>query len=148
MKANSREVREPEVFECAKKLRSEYKKLAAIGYCWGGWACWRLAAKGNDLVDCISTGHPSLVTKEDIDGIAVPTQTLAPETDQQLTPELKEHLWKTLQANGIPFDYQHFPGVVHGCLVRGSPKIENERAAMARGKDAAVSWFRQYLKTE
>ncbi|EMC91099.1 hypothetical protein BAUCODRAFT_79877 [Baudoinia panamericana UAMH 10762] len=144
-KRNSRAIREPELFECAKHLRSQYKKVGAIGYCYGGWAVFRLAAKGHNLVDCVVAGHPSWVTRNDIDGVDVPTQILAPEIDHAYTDELKEHTWETLQKHSVPFDYQHFPGVEHACLVRGDPKRPGERDAMIRGKNAAVGWFKQYL---
>ena len=142
---NSRDIREPEIFECAKKLCSEYGKVGAVGYCYGGWAVFRLGAEGNGLVDCISTGHPSLLTKADIDGAGVPVQILAPEVDAAYTPEMKEYTFKTLQTNGVAFDYQHFPGVEHACLIRGSPKVSRERDAMARGMNAVVAWCQQYL---
>ncbi|KAK8091073.1 Hydrolase tropI [Apiospora phragmitis] len=131
---NAREIREPEIFACAAALRRapfNYKKVGAAGYCYGSWACFRLAAAEHDppLVDCISVGHPSLLTRDDIDGVAgaaVPIQ--------------------TLQRLGAPFDYQHFPGVEHACFIRGDTKKERERAAMARGKNAAAVWFRQWLQ--
>ncbi|KAK0347158.1 hypothetical protein LTR02_000818 [Friedmanniomyces endolithicus] len=142
---HTREIREPEIFACAKKLRAEYKKLGAIGYCYGGWAVCRLGAKGNNLVDCISMGHPSLLVKEDLDGVAVPIQILAPEIDAAYTEELKEHTWKTLQKNRVAFAYEHFPGVEHSCFTRGDPKKTGEQEAMVRGKSAAVAWFQQWL---
>ena len=148
MKKNARNIREPEIFECARKLRSEYGKVGAVGYCYGGWAVFRLGAEGNGLVDCIVAGHPSLLTKEDIDRVGVPVQVLAPEIDPAYSAELKEHTWKVIPTKGVPFDYQFFPGVEHACLVRGSPKVNREREAMARGKNAAVSWLRQFLKNE
>ncbi|KAK0880995.1 hypothetical protein LTR87_005116 [Friedmanniomyces endolithicus] len=135
----------PKSFACAKKLRAEYKKLGAIGYCYGGWAVCRLGAKGNNLVDCISMGHPSMLVKEDIDGVAVPTQILAPEIDAAYTEELKQHTWKTLQKNRVAFAYEHFPGVEHSCFTRGDPKKAGEQEAMVRGKSAAVAWFQQWL---
>ncbi|KAK3111239.1 hypothetical protein LTR53_013715 [Teratosphaeriaceae sp. CCFEE 6253] len=104
---NSRAVREPEIFACARKLRGEYKKLGAVGYCYGGWVVCRLGAKGVGLVDCVSMGHPSMLTKEDLDGVGVPMQVLAPEIDAAYTAELKEHTFKALQKNGVVFDYQH-----------------------------------------
>ncbi|KAK0270630.1 hypothetical protein LTR35_010838 [Friedmanniomyces endolithicus] len=142
---HTREIREPEIFACAEKLRAEYKKLGAIGYCYGGWAVCRLGAKGDNLVDCISMGHPSLLVKEDLDGVAVPTQVLAPEIDAAYTEELKEHTWKTLQKNRVAFAYEHFPGVEHSCFTRGDPKKTGEQEAMVRGKSAAVAWFQQWL---
>ncbi|TKA77700.1 hypothetical protein B0A55_04015, partial [Friedmanniomyces simplex] len=121
-----RDIREPEIFACARKLRSEYKKLGASGYCYGGWAVCRLGAKGNDLVDCISMGHPSMLVEADLDGVA-------------------EYTWKTLQKNGVVFGYEHFPGVEHSCFTRGNPGKAGELEAMVRGKSAAVGWFRQFL---
>ncbi|KAK8106334.1 hypothetical protein PG999_009693 [Apiospora kogelbergensis] len=151
---NTREIREPEIFECARALRQaplNYKKVGAAGYCFGGWACFRLAAKEHDppLVDCISVGHPSLLTKEDVDGVAgaaVPIQVLAPEKDHVYTPEMKLYTFQTLQQLGAPFDYQHFPVVEHACFIRGDPKRPGERAAMARGKNATADWFKQWLQ--
>jgi dienelactone hydrolase len=35
---NAREVREPEIFACARELRGKYAKLGTVGYCYGGWA--------------------------------------------------------------------------------------------------------------
>jgi dienelactone hydrolase len=147
---NSRENREAEIFACARALKQQlgYKKVGAVGFCYGGWASFRLGAREHQeapLVDCISIGHPSLTTKKDIDEVAVPVQVLAPEIDQVYTAELKLHTFETLQRLNVPFDYQHFPGVAHSCLVRGDENTPGERAAMIRGKNATVAWFRQFL---
>ncbi|KGQ02047.1 hypothetical protein PAAG_11225 [Paracoccidioides lutzii Pb01] len=109
MKNNSREIREPEIFACAKALRQKsYKKVGAIGFCYGGWAVFRLGAKGHQppLIDCISTGHPMLLTKKDIEEVAVPVQILAPEIDQLYTPEMKQFTCETVRKLGLPLDYQ------------------------------------------
>ncbi|KAK5692852.1 hypothetical protein LTR97_010328 [Elasticomyces elasticus] len=142
---HSREIREPEIFDCAKKLRAEYKKVGAIGYCYGGWAVCRLGAEGNNLVDCVSMGHPSMLIKEDLDGVTVPIQILAPEIDAAYTAELKEHTFKVLQKNQVVFDYVHFPGVEHSCFTRGDAEKAGELEAMVRGKQAAVDWFKTWL---
>ena len=150
MAKNTRDIREPEIFQCAKALRAKYKKIGAVGFCYGGWAVLRLGAKEHQppLVDCVSMGHPSLLIKKDIDEVAVPVQILAPEIDPAFTPELKKHSFETLQKLGLPFDYQHFPGVVHACFIRGDPGKPGEREAMSRGKNAAVGWLKQYLHTD
>jgi dienelactone hydrolase len=147
MKKNSRNIREPEIFECARALHAKHKKVGAVGFCYGGWAVFRLGAKEHQppLVDCITAGHPSLLTKKDIDDVAVPVQLLAPEIDPAYTAELKMHSFETIQKLRVPFDYQYFPGVEHGCLVRGDPEKAGERDVMARGKNAAVSWLSQFL---
>lgn len=147
MKKNSRAIREPLIFECARALRATHKKVGAVGFCYGGWAVFRLGAKEHQppLVDCITAGHPSLLTKRDIDEVAVPVQILAPEMDPVFTAELKMHTFETIQKLGVPFDYRHFPGVEHACFVRGDPEKGGEREAMATGKDAAVGWLRGLL---
>ncbi|CAO2647156.1 Nn.00g080780.m01.CDS01 [Neocucurbitaria sp. VM-36] len=153
---NAREIREPEIFNCAKVLREMgYEKLGAVGYCFGGWAVLRLAARQPvaPLVDAVVVAHPSWVTKSDLDGVCVPIQLLAPETDGQFSPELKMYAFQNLvlekrvgrDGRGVPVEWVHFPGVEHGCLTKGDEGVVGEREAMVRGKDAAVSWFRQWL---
>jgi hypothetical protein len=61
------------------------------------------------------------------------------------TAELKMHSFQTITQLGVPFDYQRLPGVEHSCFVRGDDEKVEEREAMARGKNAAISWFRQFL---
>ena len=148
MKKNARDIREPEIFECARALRAKYKKVGAVGFCYGGWAVFRLGAKEHQppLVDCISTGHPSLLTKKDIDEVAVPVQILAPEIDPVFTAELKTYSFETIQKLGVPFNYQHFPGVEHACFIRGDTEKAGEREALARGKNAAVGWLKEFLQ--
>ncbi|KAF2460122.1 dienelactone hydrolase family protein [Lineolata rhizophorae] len=149
MQGNGREDREPEMAACARALRERHGRVGAVGFCYGGWAVFRLGAKpaggGPPLVDCISAGHPSLLAKADVDGVAAPTQVLAPEIDPAYSPELKSYTFDTLQRRGVPFDYQHFPGVEHACFSRGDPGKAGERDAMVRGKNAVVAWLRQFL---
>ncbi|KAH8896519.1 putative hydrolase [Thozetella sp. PMI_491] len=146
MRRNSKETRTAEIFECAKALKSQYKRVGALGFCFGGWAVFRLGAKTSEnLVACISTAHPSLLEKGEIDNVRVPVQVLAPEIDPQFTPELKQYANQVIPTLSIPYDYQHFPGVEHAFAVRGDSKNEAEYQAMLRAKAAATSWFRFWL---
>jgi dienelactone hydrolase len=151
---NSREARSPEILACARHIRAQYPRLGAIGYCYGGWAGFYLASEdlnpGNSsqpLLDCLTVGHPSLLTEADIDSVSsqVPIQMLAPEVDAMYKPYLKAKTFKVLQEKAVPFEYRHFPGVEHACLVRGDPKKAGERDAMERGLGAAVSWMKEWL---
>ncbi|KAI0413975.1 dienelactone hydrolase [Xylaria grammica] len=146
----SREIRGPEMVACARAIKTElgFKRLGAVGYCYGGWAVCHLASKEQErpLVDAISMAHPSWLVKDDIDNITVPVQVLAPEHDQSYTSELKSYTVEAVVKLNVPFDYQHFPGVGHGALVRGDERNKGEREAMARAKNAVVAWFRQHLE--
>ncbi|GAP83984.1 putative dienelactone hydrolase family protein [Rosellinia necatrix] len=154
---NSREIRGPEMEACARALKRDhgFKRVGAIGFCYGGWAVCHLGARarnpdgagGGDrnLVDAISMGHPSWIEESDVAGLAVPTQILAPEVDTYFPDDLKAYAFRTLLGLNLPFDYVHYPGVVHGALVRGSHAVPRERDAMAAAKDSAVAWFRRHL---
>ncbi|KAJ5713153.1 Alpha/Beta hydrolase protein [Penicillium malachiteum] len=143
---NSKEVREPEIVAFAKALRAQYKRVAAIGFCYGGWAVFRLGAKANaGLVDCISTAHPSWLTQEEIQDVGVPVQIMAPEIDPIFTTELREFANRVIPSLGLAYDLQYFPGLEHSFAVRGNRENEAEMKGLERAKDAAVHWLKQWL---
>lgn len=145
---NSKEIRFPEIQNVAKEIRNQgFKKIGAIGFCYGGWAVFQLGAKGSNLVDAISTAHPSLLTKDEIKNVGVPVQILAPETDPQFSPELKSYANETIPTLGVQYDYQYFPGLVHGFATRGDVNNASQKNGLERAKNAAVHWFVQQLHT-
>lgn len=101
--------------------------------------------QGHNLVDCISTAHPSLLTEEEIDAVSVPVQILAPEYDPALTPELKAYANKVIPSLNLEYNYQYFPGMIHGFATRGDPKNPKQKQGLERAKNAAVGWFAQML---
>lgn len=150
MQTNNRHAREPEIVKFARYLRSKYTKVCAVGFCYGGWAVMRLGAQEHQpaLVDCIVAAHPSFLTEKDVDEVAVPVHMLAPEEDQMYTAELKRHTFDSLLNRKVPFDYQHFPGVEHGCFIRGDLRKPGEQDAMLQGRKAAVAWFARHTRHE
>ena len=140
---NSKEIRYPEISAGATKLKKEhdFKKVGAIGFCYGGWVVFQLGAKSNPLVDCISMAHPSGMTQAEIEAVGVPVQILAPEHDPMLTPELKAFCNKTIPTLGVEYDYQYFPGLVHGFATRGDKNDPVQKKGLERAKNAAVYWF-------
>ena len=138
---NSKEIREPEIFAFARELREKYQRVGAIGFCYTGWAVFRLVARTiGGLVDCISTAHPSWLTEEEIEGVGVPVQIPAPKTDPVFTPELKD-----LCHRVVPYDFQHFPALEHGFAVRDDRENDAELKGLVRAKNAAVYFLNQYL---
>ena len=96
-------------------------------------------------MDCISTGHPSRLTEEEINAVAVPVQILAPETDPQFTPELKAYANEVIPSLNLEYDYQYFPGLRHGFATRCDQNDAKQRKGLERAKNAAVGWFAQIL---
>jgi dienelactone hydrolase len=144
---NSKATREAEILACARALRARYKKVGAVGFCFGGWAVFRCGASSHDppLVDCISTAHPSMLEPDEIKNVSVPVQILAPENDPMFSPELKEACNRAIPSKGLPYDYQYFPGVEHGFAIRGNRHDRAECDAMVRGIGCVVSWFKYWL---
>lgn len=104
-----------------------------------------MSKAGNNLVDAISTAHPSLLTKEEVDAVGVPVQILAPEHDPAFTPELKAHANSVIPTLNVEYDYQYFPGVSHGFATKCDESDEKQKKALERAKNAAVGWFSQIL---
>ncbi|KAH8586906.1 Alpha/Beta hydrolase protein [Bisporella sp. PMI_857] len=150
LKRNTKDIREPEISACAREIRARYERIGVIGFCFGGWAVFRLGSKLNSpsIVDCISTAHPSALEEHEIESVNVPVQILAPENDIVFTSELKEFANRVIPTLGVPYDYQHFPGVTHGFASRGNMDDKEELKAMVRAKDCAVGWFRHWLHVD
>jgi dienelactone hydrolase len=148
---NSKEKRWPSILSAAKELRSKYNRTASLGFCYGGWSSFCLASKElnppnqEPLVNCISIGHPTWLTKEEIDAVAVPVQIVAPEIDPVFTRELREYAWKSISHKDLPLDYLHIPGVEHSFCTRGNPEDKRECRAMERSKRAQVAWLNEWL---
>lgn len=141
---NNKDLRYPEIKAAAQALKSEYPKVGAIGYCYGGWAIFRLSADPS-LVDAVATAHPSLVEKSELDGIKVPVQILAPETDSMFTPELKEYANKVIPTLGVPYEYVYFPGLVHGFAARGDESNKVQKEGLEKAKNNMVTFFSEFL---
>ncbi|TKX24386.1 hypothetical protein C1H76_3492 [Elsinoe australis] len=148
LKNETKENRSPQIHQFAKALRSQYKRVGAVGFCWGGWGVFQLAEKGKNLVDAISTAHPSILTKEEIDVVGKPVQIHAPETDFMFSPELKAHANEKIPTLGVAYDYQFYPGLQHGFGTRGDTKDEAACKGLVRAKNGTVAWFQQWLVVE
>ncbi|PWY90183.1 endo-1,3-1,4-beta-D-glucanase [Aspergillus heteromorphus CBS 117.55] len=143
---NTKEQRFPEILACARALKDAYPKVGAIGFCYGGWAVFQLAAHGTELLSCISTAHPTFLSEAEIAACRTPAQILAPEHDQYLTPELKEYCNRVIPSLGVPYEYVYFPGMSHGFATRANLNNELQKAELARAKRAAVHWFNEWLR--
>ena len=87
-----------------------------------------------------------MADKAEIDAISVPVQLCIPETDPQFTSQLVEYTLKVLPTLNVEYDYQYFPGLVHGFATRGDMNDTKQRKGLERAKNAAVHWFQQHLR--
>ena len=141
---NSKEIRWPEIKAAAQTLKSQYSKVAAIGFCYGGWACFKLAADPS-LIDAVSAAHPSGLEKSEVDGVKVPVQVLAAGNDFAYPEELKRYTFETLAKTGVQWEYVSFPGLQHGFACRGDPSDKKQKDGLERAKRSAVNFFNEFL---
>lgn len=141
---HGKEKRWPQVKACAQALKAQYPKVAAIGYCWGGWACFHLGADPT-LIDAISTAHPAMLENADFDNVKVPVQLIAPADDFTFSPELKQYSFEALPKTGVQWEYVHFAGFKHGFASRGDPSNPSQKSGLERAKRCAVNFFNEFL---
>ncbi|ORY87804.1 Alpha/Beta hydrolase protein [Protomyces lactucae-debilis] len=142
---NNKEKLYPAYEAVVKELKAKYKKIGIASYCYGGWTAAQLGGKGKNLVDVIHLAHPSLLTNELLDGIAVPALFIVPETDPIFTSELQAHAKEVLPKSGAAFKWIDFPGVAHGFATRGDPSNDTQRKALEKAKNDTVDWFNSQL---
>jgi dienelactone hydrolase len=151
-----------------KALRDEHgvKKIGAVGYCFGGRYVLRFLATGKGL-DAGFAAHPSMVTTEDIEGVARPVSfalagefcadfrstsgfgfvlMACAETDQAFTPERRAEAEGILQKNKVIHESHLYGGTVHGFAVRTDLSIPQQKFAKESAYHQAIRWFDQWLK--
>jgi len=141
---HGKDIRYPEILSCAKALKSQYSKVGVVGYCWGGWACFRLAGEDN-LLDCMAVAHPSLLEKKEIDVVKVPTLIIAPEFDPAFTKELRDYCNEVLPGKGVDYRLDWYSGLAHGFSVKGDSEDEKQRVGLEKAKRSVVSWFDEWI---
>lgn len=141
---NGKEKRWPEILASAQELKKQYPKVGALGFCYGAWACFKLAADPS-LIDAISTAHPSMLEHSEIENVKVPVQILAPENDVMYSDELKKFTLETLPKSGVNWEYIHFPGLQHGFAARGDPNDKAQKEGLEKAKNNVVNFFTQFL---
>jgi len=122
------------------------KKVAAIGYCFGGRYTLKLGA--TDLVDAVAAAHASRVDiPTDIENIKKPSLFLLSETDGLFTAEVIEKTKSILEAKKPQVSiFHYYPGTSHGFAVRGRTSEDKVvAAAAADARSQAVKFFNDYL---
>ncbi|KAF7115808.1 hypothetical protein CNMCM5793_003448 [Aspergillus hiratsukae] len=136
---------DPVVESTIKYLRQELgvKKIAGVGYCFGGKYVCRFLKPGK--IDVGYTAHPSFVSKEELGAIAGPLSIAASEIDNIFTTELRHESEDILIKTGQPWQINLFSGVTHGFAVRADLSNKHFKFCKEQAFYQAVAWFQQYL---
>lgn len=136
----------PMIENVAKELREKHgvTKLAAIGFCWGGWGTLKLGA--TDLADAVAVAHPSMLDMPaDVENLKKPALFLCAEVDQQFPEEKRKAAQEILQKKGLDATFEFYPGTTHGFAVRFNTDDQVAAKAAEDAKNKAVAFFKKNL---
>jgi len=146
MARNPKELRYPLLKSFIQELKENHgvKKIASIGFCYGGWASVLLS--GDQLVDAAGIAHPSRVEfPKDIENIKTPTLWLMAETDQAFPADVQQQTLEIIKKKEYTYTFRLYPKTVHGFAVRGDSEDEVVRKAAVDAAKDAVTFFNTVL---
>jgi dienelactone hydrolase len=99
------------------------EKIAAIGYCFGGTTCLVLAESGAPL-KAVATFHAGLpeITPEQAKNIKAHILINNGADDTFVTKASIDKLKAALDAAGVKYRFENYPGAVHSFTVKGAEK--------------------------
>ena len=138
-KTNWPDARMPEILDSIRRIRENHSWIAAVGYCWGGLANFKLASKG--VIDCVTIAHPGAPTEDEIKAVNIPIQILAPEHDFSFSKELKDFCNTEIPKLNVPYVYHHFPGMPHGFCTKVDENVPEDKKQLEIAKNAVAFWI-------
>jgi len=136
---------DPIVEKSIKYLQDKgYKKIGAVGYCFGGKYLIRFLSKAKGI-NVGYVAHPSFVDEEELAAIEGPLSIAAAETDQIFPTEKRHKSEEILIKTKQPYQINLFSGVAHGFSVRCDLNVKHEKFAKEQAFLQAVAWFDQWL---
>jgi len=136
---------DPIIEQSIKWLQEKgYKKIGAVGYCFGAKYMVRFMPKGKGI-DVGYCAHPSFVEEDELRGISGPLSIAAAETDTIFTKEKRHKSEEILVETKQPYQINLFSGVSHGFSVRCDTSKKHEKFAKEQAFLQAVTWFDEHL---
>ncbi|KAK9815910.1 hypothetical protein WJX72_011803 [[Myrmecia] bisecta] len=121
------------------------KKVAAIGFCYGGSGCLALG-KLPDKIEAFAVAHGEVHVPADIEPLKKPGLFLSADDDwsfpKSAFEEAKAILGKRPDASN--YEMKYYPGTFHGFAIRGDDKDEVVKEAKDDAIQTAISFFRKH----
>lgn len=98
-------------------LTLEAQKIGSIGYCFGAKYVARYLRPGQEAGHVIDVGfvaHPSLIERDELQGVTGPFAVAAAEHDEIFPPEKRKESEEILKSRNIPWQITLYGGVNHG----------------------------------
>jgi len=126
-------------------LKAEGKKIAVIGFCYGGKSTITVAGKEN-YINAFAVAHPSLLNQADIQNIKTPGLFLCAEHDPVFPQNgLRKEAEEFLKSKGVENVFVDYPGTAHGFGIKADEKNAVISAAAKDATERAIQFFKKHL---
>ena len=117
-------------------------RLGATGFCWGGGMTNRLAVELGADLDAGVPFYGASAASEDASSIEAAMLIIYADTDPRINAMWPDYE-AALQANGVNYQMEKFPGTLHGFHNNSTPRYNEAAAAQAWNR--TVGFFRTNL---
>lgn len=147
---NRPSVTDARVTKFVKNLRSNkgYKKIGAVGFCWGGGSIARLAS--TNLFDSVVVFHPAPISLKEIQAIKIPISFGCAEEDSEFplkrAREYEATLTEKKKNGGSDFEFVEYMGVCRGFACRPAENNPVHKERFMEAFNQTKTWFVKTLK--
>ncbi|KAF9454483.1 alpha/beta-hydrolase [Macrolepiota fuliginosa MF-IS2] len=144
-------VGEKRIREFINKIKAEHKydTIGAVGYCYGGIACVRLAV--TDIIDTVVVCHPGRFSLKLIDQLVIPVAWVCAEDDFGFPTTKRKKAEEILaerakdDKRALAYEFQDYKGTTHGFACRPNGQIPEIKEAFEKSLEQIVSWFNKHI---
>ncbi|KAJ8087725.1 hypothetical protein PM082_006562 [Marasmius tenuissimus] len=136
-------------FEKLRQERPHYKKIGAVGYCFGGATAVRFGK--TDYVHSIVVCHPGPFSDKDLKAVKVPCSWVCAEDDFTFPKAKREKAEAEFAKRKDPshqYQFEVYKGTTHGFACRPNMEYPEVKEGFEGAMDQTVEWFKKTLDTE
>ncbi|KAJ3576564.1 hypothetical protein NP233_g356 [Leucocoprinus birnbaumii] len=131
------------------KAEKQYDNVGAVGYCFGGAACVRLAV--TDTVDTVVICHPGQFSLKLVGQMAIPSAWLCAEDDFTFPTKKRKQAEEILakrakdEKTAIAYEFHDYKGTCHGFAARPNTQLPEIKEAFEKSLTETVAWFKKHI---
>ena len=122
--------------------REERRKVAVIGFCFGGGLTWQLLAAGEPRIAAAAPFYGPAPANPDFSGSRAAVLAVYGELDTRVNAT-RDAARAALERDGLPYEIRVFPGANHAFFNDTGPNFD--AVAAAEAFRAVLAWFGRYL---
>lgn len=133
------------------KEKNHYANVGAVGYCYGGATCVRLASTG--LVDGVVICHPGPFSSAEVRAMKTPSSWVCAEADFSFSEATRLQTEAELAGRKgtereVAYEFNVYKGTAHGFASRPNPDFADIMDRHREAIDQKVAWFEKTLRLD